>query len=115
MHCHVVPFHLVDTGLPRDWQGYFMTTASVGDSRMIHGDCTFKIKEDETYSGIRISRLVAGTSRGGQNKISGRIVVRANRVMLDDDAGWRMTLIRRAIRSTVSRPTRGPSGRSRSR
>jgi len=71
-----------------------MTTASIGDSRMIHGDYTFKVKEDGTYSGIRISRLVAGTSRGGQNKMSGRIVVRANRVMLDDDAGWRMTLIR---------------------
>jgi len=71
-----------------------MTTASIGDSRMIHGDYTFKIKEDGTYSGIRMSRLVAGTSRGGQSKISGRIVVSGNRVMLDDDTGWRMTLIR---------------------
>src|SRR5262245_5465613 len=36
------------TGLPGAWQGYFTTTGSIGDSRMIHGDYTFKISEDGT-------------------------------------------------------------------
>jgi len=84
-----------DTGLPGAWQGFFTTTASIGDSRMIQGDYTCRINEDGTYSGTRISRLVAGTSRGGQTRISGRVIVKGNRIMLDDDAGWRMTLVRR--------------------
>jgi len=84
-----------DTGLPGAWQGYFTTTSSIGDSRMIHGDYSFKINEDGTYSGTRLSRLVAGSSRGGQSKISGRVIVTGNRVILQDDTGWHMTLIRR--------------------
>ena len=91
----VTPSSFTDTGLPGGWQGFFTTTSSIGDSRMIQGDYTFNIKEDGTYSGTRISRLVAGTSRGGQNKISGRVEVSGDRVMLVDDAGWRMTLIRK--------------------
>ena len=91
----MTPVAFANTGLPGAWEGYFTTTSSIGDSRMIHGDYTFRINDDGTYSGTRISRLVAGTSRGGQNKISGRVVVQGNRVMLDDDAGWRMTLMRK--------------------
>ena len=84
-----------DTGLPGAWQGSFTTTSSIGDSRMIQGDYTFKISEDGTYSGTRISRLVAGTSRGGQTKISGRVIVKGNRVIFEDDAGWQMDLVRK--------------------
>src|SRR5262249_34159892 len=83
------------TGLPGAWKGFFMTTSSIGDSRMIQGDYTFKITEDGTYSGTRISRLVAGTSRGGQTKISGRVIVKGNRVIFEDDAGWQMDLVRK--------------------
>src|SRR5262245_41329909 len=91
----VAPTSFADTGLAGGWQGFFTSTSSIGDSRMIQGEYTFNIKDDGTYSGRRISSLVAGTSRGGQNKVSGRVVVKGDRVELDDDAGWRMTLMRR--------------------
>ena len=76
------------------WSGYFKNTAQVGDSRFIHGDYALQFNEDGTYTGTRITRLVAGSSRGGQNKLAGRVVVKGNRVILDDDSGSRMTLIR---------------------
>src|SRR5215475_10154605 len=64
----VAPSSFADTGLTGSWQGFFTTTSSIGDSRMIQGDYTFNIKEDGTYSGTRISRLVAGTSRGARTR-----------------------------------------------
>jgi len=83
------------SGLAGDWTGYFMNTAHVGDSRFIHGDYSFHVNDDGTYKGTRISRLVAGSSRGGQNKMSGTITARGSLVFLTDDAGWRMTLVRK--------------------
>jgi hypothetical protein len=77
------------------WQGYFMNTASVGDSRFIHGDDQLQFNEDGTYAGTRTTRLVAGSSRGGQSKLAGRIVANERRVTRVDDAGCDLTLTRK--------------------
>src|SRR5262245_32992598 len=82
------------SSLAGSWSGYFMNTAQIGDSRFIHGDYALQFNDDGTYTGTRITRLVAGSSRGGQNKLAGRVIVQGNRVILDDDSGWRMTLVR---------------------
>src|SRR5262245_3506751 len=81
-------------GLAGEWTGYFMNIAHVGDSRFIHGDYKLHVNEDGTYTGVRISRLVAGSTRGGQTKMSGTITARGRWLFLRDDAGWQMTLLR---------------------
>src|SRR5207249_1668795 len=60
------------------------------------GDTHYALRfnDDGTYTGTRTVRLVAGSSRGGQSNLSGRIIANGHRVMLVDDSGWRMTLTR---------------------
>ena len=76
------------------WQGSF-GQAGVGDGGHIHGDIVCQINGDGTYNTTWITRLVAGSARGGRLAMSGTVVANGSRVMFNDSSsGSRMTLKR---------------------
>jgi hypothetical protein len=74
------------------WQGSF-GQAGAGDGGHIHGDIVCQINDDGTYNTTWITRLVAGSARGGRLAMSGTVVANGSRVMFNDSSsGSRMTL-----------------------
>jgi hypothetical protein len=66
-----------------------------GDSGMIHGDIECQISQDGTYTTTWTTRLVAGSARRNELKMSGTVLARGGSVMFDDArSGSRMTLRR---------------------
>ena len=76
------------------WQGSFWQVG-VGDGGHIHGDIVCQINGDGTYNTTWITRLVAGSARGGRLAMSRPVVANGSRVMFNDSSsGSRMTLKR---------------------
>ena len=51
-----------------------------------------QINDDGTYKTTWVTRLVAGSSRGGRLEMSGYVVERGKRVMFNNSSGSRITL-----------------------
>ena len=73
------------------WRGSF-EGVNTGDSRRIHGDIVCQINDDGTYKTTWVTRLVAGSTRGGRLEMSGTVVARGKRVMFNSSLGSRITL-----------------------
>ena len=73
------------------WRGSFGQVIT-GDSGHIYGDIVCQINADGTYKTIWITRMVAGSARGGRLEMAGTVAANGSRVMLNSSAGSRMTL-----------------------
>jgi len=73
------------------WRGSF-EGVNTGDSGRIHGDIVCQINDDGTYKTTWVTRLVAGSTRGGRLEMSGTVVARGKRVMFNSSLGSRITL-----------------------
>ncbi len=73
------------------WRGSFGQVFT-GDSGEIHGDIVCQINDDGAYKTTWVTRMVAGSSRGGRLEMTGIVVERGKRVMFNDSSGSRMTL-----------------------
>ena len=73
------------------WRGSFGQVMT-GDSGQIHGDIVCQINGDGTYKTTWITRMVAGSARGGRLEMAGTVAANGSRVMLNSSSGSRMTL-----------------------
>jgi len=74
------------------WRGSFGQVMT-GDSGHIYGDIVCRINADGTYKTIWITRMVAGSARGGRLEMAGTVGANGSRVMFNESSsGSRMTL-----------------------
>ena len=78
-------------GLAGTWRGSFGQVMT-GDSGHIYGDIVCQINGDGTYKTTWITRMVAGSARGGRLEMAGTVAANGSRVMLNSSSGSRMTL-----------------------
>ncbi len=90
------------------WRGSFEQVYT-GDAGQIHGDIVCQINDDGTYKTTWVTRMVAGSSRGGRLEMSGYVVERGKRVMFNNSSGSRITL--RHVGDTLYGVAIVPAGR----
>ena len=73
------------------WRGSFGQVMT-GDSGQIYGDIVCQINGDGTYKTTWITRMVAGSARGGRLEMAGTVAANGSRVMLNYSSWPRMTL-----------------------
>jgi len=72
------------------WRGAFGEVGA--GSGHIHGDIVCQINGDGTYKTTWITRMVAGSARGGRLEMAGTVAANGSSVMLNSSSGSRMTL-----------------------
>jgi hypothetical protein len=100
------------SALPRDlsgtWHGSY-GNLPIGNSYGDLGDCTLRIKDDDTYT-VKCERAKIGTNNIARpSSWSGRVVTKGNRVILENGGGpWPSIVLRRSGNGTLYGVTLDP-------
>lgn len=79
-------------GLSGTWRGTFHEIGAYSGFTL--GNITLRIDDDGKCAADVTIRLVAGSSRGSQYEMSGRVVAKGNYAVFEDSSGARVILVR---------------------